>query len=378
MKRLDHGQSFRRAAASVLVAVAGGAVVLSVSCASPHKAPPAKEAGKELKPLGKPRPIKARNWDQPFTPIKTLWGSYCSFIRVRPDRYEVFNNSVGGGLQDGITRFVGKSLLEYGPSEIVAKHELINDVLGPDGRLSDIRRFTRPFVAYDPRDGYFMIAHVCDGYGPRDGRVYPSFLTSKTGDPGTWTYHGRLKGEVYDQFGPEKGKSAQWADGGGLFYQPQCPATLDRENPLQNRFLFFTNRYVDGNGLVLLISADAKEWAFYRKDGKIVNLFPPEIAAIPNCFTYVIRAGRHGWHCWFSEKWPPVAIWHVRSADGLHWEFFRGNRPEIVKPKDRFIKNLNAWYDPETDLLHGFLSVWEQLEDKTENYRKYHSTMKDF
>jgi len=333
------------------------------------------KAAKE--PSGKPLPqgpvdLQAKNWDEPFAPVNTLYGSYSSLIRRGEKHYEFWNNTIGDGPEDGIVRFVGTSPTEFGEPKVEIPHRIIDDVMDKEGKLSDKRRYTRPSVVYHPRDGYFAVAHVCDGYPPRDGSVYPAFLTSKTGEAGTWSYHGRLKGEIYDEFAP--GKSARWADGRGLFYQPKRWNRLYREKPLKNRFLFFSNQYPGSGCLALLYSADGKQWSFHRQDDKIVNLLPTELQGKGMIFPHVIRAGKKRWFCWLSEKWPPVAIWRIHSDDGLNWKLFGDNQPEIVKPEGAMIKNLSAWYDPEQKVIHGYVGVWSDVGGGTHNYRAYHST----
>ena len=328
---------------------------------------------------GKPLPegpvdLNAKNWDEPFAAIPSLYGSYSTLIRRGEKRYEFWNNTIGDGPEDGIVRYVGTSPTEFGEPQVAIPHRIINDVFGADKKLSDKRRYTRPSVVYDPKDGYFVVAHVCDGYPPRDGRVYPALIRSPSGEPGTWTYHGMLKGEIYNEFGP--GNPSRWADGRGLLYQPEKPAKLNRESPLDNRFLYFSNQYPGKGCLALLYSSDAKEWYFHRAEGKIVNLLPTELQGKGLIFPHVIRAGKHGWFCWLSEKWPPIAIWRIHSKDGLDWKLFGDNQPEIVKPEDAMIKNLSAWYDPDADVMHGYVGVWMDMGGGTLNYRAHHSVTK--
>lgn len=323
-------------------------------------------------------PVPALHWDGPFKPTPSvIYGSYCSILRIRDDRFEIWNNTVEDGPEDGLVRFVGTSPREFGARQIVIKHKIINDVFDAEGKLSAKKRFTRPSIVYHPKDGYFAVVHVCDGYPPRDGRVYPASLTSKTGEPDTWTYQGMLKGEIYEKYGPGKGKTARWADGRALFYQPEKPGQLNKEKPLENRFLFFSNQYPGSGCLALLFSADAKSWHFHQKDDKIVNLLPPDLHSKGMIFPHVVRTAKHGWHAWLSEKWPPIAVWHIHSPDGLSWQLF-GKQPEIVKPEGTMIKNVSAWYDDRADTIHGYLSVWEDIGGGTLNYRLYHSTFSKF
>jgi len=330
--------------------------------------------GEVAEPPEGTKEIRAKNWEGPFGYVPSLSGSYSTLIRRGKNRYEFWNSTIGGALDDGIARFVGHSPTEFGKPVIAITNRIISDVEGTDGKLADKRRYTRPCVAYHPRDGYFAIAHVSDGYPPRGGRVYPAFLSSKTGDPEMWTYHGMLKGEIYEQFGP--GKPARWADGRGLFYQPRKRAKLYRKNPMKNRFLFFSDQYPGRGCLALLYSADGKEWFFHRQDGKIVNLLPKELQGKSMIFPHVIRAGRHGWFCWLSEAWEPKAIWRIHSKDGLNWELYGDSQPEILKPENDKMKNLSAWYDPEEDVIHGYIACWTGEDEKRRalSYRNYHST----
>lgn len=323
---------------------------------------------------GEDREIQARNWDGPFRHVPSLAGSYSTMIRKGRDRFEFWNSTIGGDNEDGIARYVGASPTAFAAPEIAIPNRIIDDVLGPDGKLAEKRRYTRPSLAYDTKDGYFAIAHVSDGYPPRGGRVYPAFLSSKTGEPGTWKYHGMLRGEIYDEFGPDK--PARWADGRGLFYQPEKPRKLNRTSPLENRFLFFSNQYPTRGCLALLFSGDGKEWCFYRRDGKIANLLPEALRGKSMIFPHVIRAGPHGWFCWLSEKWEPVAIWRIHSNDGLNWKLYGDHQPEILKPANDRMKNLSAWYDPEHELIHGYIACWTGVDSmgRALVYRNYHST----
>jgi len=326
----------------------------------------------EDKRLGPPaEPLKGRYWDQAFLPT-AAYGSYNSFIK-RPDgKLELWNNTIGDGPEDGLARFIGTSPTEWGAPEIVVPHNIINDVFDKDGKPSVIRRYTRPSVLYHEKDGYFLVPHVSDGYPPRQGSVYPALIASKTGNPGSWVYHGKLRGEI-EEFWP--GKNSRWADGRGLFYQPDF-TELNTKEPTKNRFLFFSNQYPGQGCLALLYSADGKEWHFYRSEGNIVNLLPEPLRTRSMIFPHVMRAGKHGWYAWISEKWPPEAIWRIHSMDGMTWKLF-GEQPEVVRPKDVTIKTLCAWYDETADLLHGYVSVWEKVGDDI-NYRLYHSSSRQF
>ena len=330
--------------------------------------------GGAAKNVGPPsKPLEGHYWDGPFRPTPAF-GSYNSIFRKPDGSYEMWNNTIGDGPKDGLVRLTSKNLTEWGPPEVQVPHEIIDDVFDKTGQLSAKRRYTRPSVFFHPADGYFVVAHVCDGYPPRQSSVYPAFITSKTGEKDTWVYHGKLRGEI-EEFWP--GKKSRWADGRGLFYQPQYPARVDDAEPIQNRFLFFSNQYPGTGCLALLYSGDGKTWKFHRENGKIANLLPVPLREKGIIFPQVIRAGKRGWYAWLSEKWPPVAIWRIHSDDGLHWRLFGKRQPEIVKPPDCSIKTVSAWYDAPNDVLHGYLASWEKIGDVM-NYRLYHSTSRKF
>lgn len=150
-----------------------GCAALVVSCvcsralqgASPTRPKQKPTAGKKL--ATDDVVIPARNWDTPFKPVATLFGSYSSFVR-RGETYEVWNNTIGDGPEDGIVRFTGPSPVEFEAPRVVIPHRIINDVLDKDGNLSSKRRYTRPSVVWDPKDGYFAVAHVCNSASAGD------------------------------------------------------------------------------------------------------------------------------------------------------------------------------------------------------------------
>lgn len=337
------------------------------------------------KDMGPPAPVAAKYWaGEAFHPgTTTIVGSYTSIVRVEDDagaRYVAFNNSVEGDLSGGLVMWDGPATLDQAPQQftsrgVVFEHRDINDVF-IKGELFAKRRLTRPFITWDKDQGYIGIVHVCADYAPVDSRVYPALVTSRTGAPGSWTYHGKLKGEIWDEFGDESGKP-KWADGGGFFFNPAGPSEIDRARPMSNRYLFFSNQYAGPGGIALLMSANGKEWVFHRDDsGAIVNL-TPMFSGRTMIFPHVVRMGDRGWAMFLSEDWVPKAIFRLWSADGLTWELL-GDQPEIVKPERLMIKNVNGYYDAGADVLHGYLSVWHTQPDGKQNYDKYHATTRVF
>lgn len=349
-----------------------GVILLAASFNARSSSAEPAASGKELHQPQDPLPVQY--WENPFQPTNA-YGSYNTFFQIADGRLELWNNTIGDSPSDGIVRFMGTSPTEWSKPEVAIPHELITDVYDQEKNLSPKKRFTRPFLALHPKEGYFLVAHVCDGYPPRDGSVYPAWLTSRTGQAGDWKYHGRLRGEI-EEFLPEK--SARWADGGGLIVQPDLPGVVQDTQPMQNRFIFYSNQYPGVGCLALLYSADGVTWKFFRHEGKILNLLPRELHGKNMIFPRIVQVGKYGWFCWLSENWPPVAIWRLHSMDGLEWHLFGNRQPEmVVQPGQGTIKTFSGWYDSEKDILHGYLAVWEKMGEFT-NYRLYHSTTAQF
>jgi hypothetical protein len=320
--------------------------------------------------------IPAEHWDTPFQPMDgELIGSYTTVIRQEPDRFVALNNTLDGRLDGGLVLWEGRSPTHFAPVGVVLAHAAISDLLDSTGRPHPERRLTRPYIDWHPRDGYVGIVHVVRGYPPPDGMVYPALVRSRTGAPGSWVYHGRLKGEVGDRLG-DSGRAPRWTEGGGFFYQADMPASVNPQAPLRNRYVLFSDGYAGPGSMAILYSADGISWQLYREDGRpdgaIANL-TPMLAGKHVLFPHVVRAGRHGWVMFLSEGWPTRAIWRLVSDDGLHWEPF-GAQPELRAPPGTTIKNLNGWYDPGTDTLHGYLSVWPSEPTVEAGFRKYHAT----
>lgn len=322
------------------------------------------------KELGSPRPVEAKHWDAPFAPgTCSIVGAYMTLTQQATNRYSAFVNTFGT-LDDGLEMWIGTAPTgTFISAGVVLPNRDIDDLPGEDGQPHPKRCITRPFIDWHPEHGFVGIVHVCRNYMPTDNRVYPALVRSATGGPGTWTYHGRLKGEIWDGFGD--GKGHVHSDGGGFFFRPDQPNALNREQPLENRYVFFTSHYSGWGHVNLLYSADGEAWFFHRDaNGRIVNLAPAE-AGKGMIFPSVVRTG-NGWQMALAEQWPPVAIWRLRSVDGLAWSL-AGEQPEIGDQTDLFVKNLSLWYEQTTGLLHGYLTVRSSRIDGSVQSGKYHS-----
>ncbi|RKY14417.1 MAG: hypothetical protein DRP52_00020 [Planctomycetota bacterium] len=323
------------------------------------------------KKLSPPYPIEAKHWDRHFAPETcSVVGAYMTMVRQGKDKYAAFVNT-WGNLEEGLEMWTGATLIDFNSAGVVLANSKIDDLADEAGKPHPKRCITRPFIDWHRDDGFVGIVHVCRDYMPVDKRVYPALVTSKTGKAGSWKYHGRLKGEIWDEFGDNAEKTTH-SDGGAFFFQPEKSAKLNREKPLENRYVFFTSHYSGWGHVNILFSNDGKEWIFYRgEDGKIVNLIP-FLAGKGMIFPHIVNLRENGWSMTLSQGWPPVAIWRLWSPDGFNWQFV-GEQPEIVVPDDLFIKNLSLWYDSKTALLNGYLTVRSARPDGSIQSNKYHS-----
>jgi hypothetical protein len=304
-----------------------------------------------------------------FQEMENLTGSYSSSVLTGNGTIQIWNNDHFETLDGGITVYTGKNWLHFDKGNVVAQHRIIDDLFDNQGKLHPNRSFTRPSVVYSKKDKkYYSIAHVAKGYPPADSRVFPAFLSSTSGESGTWHYHGMFKGEIMDSFGA--GKKAVWASGLGFVLNDNASSTVDHKSPVENRFIFYTDGYTKAPGMVLLYSATGNEWFFVKdKSGNIRNLIPDKLKGVGLIFPSVVRTPE-GFHGYSTEGWPPNGIWRLFSKDGLKWQVWNDvNVPQI--PRNVHFKNMSLFYDPQKKLLHGMLSVY-----KNGKYQKYHSILK--
>jgi hypothetical protein len=301
-----------------------------------------------------------RHWAEPFRDLPCevdhLGNSYVSVTRPAPGLVELWSNEWGpDGAADRMI-FVrrGPSLDRLGSREVVFDGTLIDDVYSMDGSgdLSPTRGFTRPSMLWTPEDGYVLLCCVCPDYLP--GRTYllPAIVTSKTGRPGTWRYHGMLKGEMEEEVRrveKETGRPAR-SDGGSI------------------------HRLDDGTWRILLngfsptlaaLEADSPEgpWRFVRGDNGAIRELLPDFPD-RGIFPYALRLEPNRWRLWITDDWPPQSIWQYASDDGLHWKPF-GRQPEITRDAvgGRGIKCLRAHLDETGETIVGLLAVWGLRRD---------------
>ena len=225
-----------------------------------------------------------------------------------------------------------------------------------------MRGFTRPALTWDAQEGYILLTCVCPDYQPGSVPLLPALLVSQTGAPGTFRYLGRLKGDVE----LEASLRTVWSDGGSL-------VRLE-----DGRWRIYLNGF--GPTLSALESGTlAGPWTFVRDAaGAYRELLPdfPRKANYAGCFPTVLRVAADNWHLWISDTWPPQAIWHFWSRDGLKWTPY-GTQPEITRAVvgGREIKCLRAYLDADGRQIVGLLSVWQRQPDGKRGWVLHESRM---
>ena len=312
---------------------------------------------------GDPPKSGVRYWAEPFRPIGVS-GAYVSVI-IRDGRYELWHNSWGDDLAGKqIVVHRGPDIMHLGDSEAVFDATLIDDVHDPKdpGQLSPERGFTRAFMFWEPETGYVLLSCVPPGYYPGSVPMLPALTVSKTGQRGTWAYNGKTRGDVQD----EAATRNIWSDGGSLVHLEDGRWRI----------------YLNGFGTVaaaLEASTLDGPWTFLRDESGAIRELLPDFPKGPHgggCFPTVLRVNHDNWHLWITDTWPPQAIWHFWSADGLAWRPY-GRQPEITRAAvaGHGIKCLRAYVDSDGKNIVGLLSVWADTPQGRKNWMLHASRM---
>ena len=309
-----------------------------------------------------------RYWEAPFKPLKAN-GAYVSVI-IRNGQYELWRGSLifkGTNTEGRLAPNYQKAqvnervcIVSSGPDlHSLAKAEsrfdaaLINDVSPPKapGILSQDRGFTRTSMSWFPGMGYVFYCCVTHGYSPGAVPLLPAIMVSKTGQPGTWRYLGKMKGDP----SMEAAKRVIWCDGGSIH-------RLDNGR---------WRAYLNGFGQVAAAVESDKldgEWKFVRDHaGNIRELLPdfPKGPGGSGVWIHVLRVTDEEWHMWLTDTWPAQAIWHFTSRNGLDWKAY-GRQPEITRRSvgGHGIKCMRTFIDPKEKKIVGLLSVWGKIGDR--------------
>ncbi len=299
-------------------------------------------------------PEFVRYWKTPFA-SGDLLGAYVS-VTVRDGVLEFWRGCPANAAQEDdqsrkvetLTVRRGTSLDALGaPETVLVMRELIDDVPRPDGQPGPApgRAFTRTFISYDPQAGY--VGLVCSHPEYRGHYLHPALITSPTGRPGTWKYLGKLKGEP----AAETLRRRVWSDGGTIL------------RLADGSWRIYLNGYGENPSSVVALQAARLEgeWSFLRDAAGRIRQLTPDIPSAGGQsvgpFPNVLRVSPTEWHLWLSDRWPPDAIWHFYSTDGLQWQLY-GRQPEIIRrDHEDNLKCLRAFLAPDGQSIVGLLSV---------------------
>lgn len=309
-----------------------------------------------------------RNWRTPLRELPYR-GAYVSLIQrdtAGGAVCELWQNTWGdgGAAERGIIVRRGADLLRLGAEQEVCNGLLIDDVFLPDrpDTLAPLRGFTRPYMTWHDDIGYVLLACVCPDYRPGGVNLLPALLTSPDGAPGSWTYRGILRGDLAERAARQR----VWSDGGALVRMADGSWRV----------------YLNGVGttVAMLQSATLEgPWRFLRNaDETIRELLPdfPRERGRGGCFPTVLKVSDSEWHLWISDTWPPQAMFHYASADGIDWQPF-GAQPELTRlgvgPSG--IKCLRAALSRDGTRIIGLLSVWHRHPDGGGEWRLHTTQM---
>jgi hypothetical protein len=299
-------------------------------------------------------PEFVRYWKTPFQ-SGDLLGAYVS-VTINDGLLEFWRGCpADAATEDDQSRKVetltvrrGKSLDTLGaPETVLVMRDLIDDVPRLDGQpgLAPGRAFTRAFIMRDEQAGY--VGLVCSHPEYKGHYLHPALIASPTGRPGTWKYLGQLRGEP----AAEVRRRSVWSDGGSI---------LRLSN---GTWRIYLNGYGEHRGSVVALHAERLdgEWTFLKDTAGRIRPLTPYIPSAGGHsvgpFPTVLRVSPTEWHLWISDRWPPDAIWHFFSKDGLDWALY-ARQPEIVRrDHEDNIKCLRAFLAPDGRTIVGLLSA---------------------
>ena len=321
---------------------------------------------------GDPPESGVRYWSHPFKSLD-VYGAYVTVVQ-RKGQQELWRASIRqkrANTQGRLTPHYhtaapeervcivsrGPDITALGNGEIRFNSSMIDDVFSPDdpAQLSPDRGFSRTHMAYVQNVGYVFYCCVTRGYSPGAVPLLPALFVSPDGKAGNWAYLGKMKGEPLK----EAEKRVIWCDGGSIH-------RLD-----DGRWRAYLNGY---GQVAAAVEADRLDgdWAFVRNGGGHIRELLPDFPRSEGAFgawIHVLRVGAKEWHLWLTDSWPPQAIWHFSSRNGLDWKPY-GRQPELTRIAvgGHGIKCMRTYLDPETNEIVGLLSVWAPIHNAAPNW----------
>jgi hypothetical protein len=230
---------------------------------------------------------------------------------------------------------------------VLFSSKLIDDVGDPADpqKPAACVQMARTAMYHDPQVGYVCMNSLFPGrmsdYGKRS--LVPAIFSSLTGEPGTWKYHGKLKGEPADYENELRGKNKRWIGEG-------CVVRVGENS---------WRAYLGGYGVSLAAAASESldgPWQFIRdRNGKLKDLLGATWKG-GGCFPYVLKVSEKEFHLWLAENWPVGPVWHFSSADGLDFKPY-GRQPEIhlAAVQAKSMKGIRAFLDADGKTIRGLI-----------------------
>lgn len=229
---------------------------------------------------------------------------------------------------------------------VLFSSKLVDDVMDPADptKRASCIQMARTSMYHDKQVGFVCMNSLFAGQA-RDypkRTLVPALFSSRTGEPGTWKYHGKLKG---DPAAYEKSMRKRWIGDGSIV------------RVADGRWRV----YLSGYGVPVALAESASldgPWKFIKdRSGKPLNVLP----ALPGggrkgCFPYVLKVSDKEYHLWISEKWPTGPVSHFSSADGLTFKPY-GRQPElsVAAVGAKSMKGIRAFLGSDGKTIHGLV-----------------------
>lgn len=239
-----------------------------------------------------------------------------------------------------------------GPAEVLFTSDLVKNFPARDQpkQAASIVNLSRTALYHHPGHGYVCLTSTFAGqrYQPGSHPLLPTLFSSPTGKPGTWTYHGRLRGEPMAM----EQQRRIWSDNGGIVPLPD------------GRWRVYLNGYGPTLAAAEAGSLDGP-WTFLKNTaGAIADQAaayqPKNQQRRSAIFPFVLKVSDHEYHVWISQHWPVQAIWHLTSANGLDFKPY-GQQPEITRAAiGAPMKGIRAFLSADKTTIHGWLPLSRQ------------------
>ena len=280
--------------------------------------------------------------------IQGTTGRYTPLVITGTDTIAVYGNYDDTNAFAGLYLRVGNWKTANTASVVVPNNKITDQSGLPFIRTSAVVR--------GESGKYYAVLHVGDNYPSSTGYI-PAWATSDDGV--NWVYHGKF---VVDGVPTPY----IYSSAANLIVQEDKLQVLDNVYPTNNRYLVWedASTMVPSKKLILLYSADGKDWRFHRDpSGDIVDVWPTELSVDSNPMFPTAARTPFGYHLIAADNYPVNYHRHLFFCDGLKWRVLEYQAatymPNIVNPK-----GTNLVYEPSTGLLHALTSGYHFQEQE--------------